>query len=240
MCGQLLLALLLGIASHTRLHVATVPTGLDVWVNESMRGPAPVTVEDIAPGLCSIRVASRHHWAIQPVDTVVHLRQGTNYLVLTAPGALQIICEGLAAMVEEDERIIGHTPLLISRAASRRHRFRVWTDGIVLHQWDWTPSPGAFATVSVFPPRLIAKSPRHGRIRGAAVAAAASAAMAVASAVLARHADDAFDDYAATANPDRGRTLFRRARRLDRWSSGLWTGFEIGAAAALVWWIVSP
>lgn len=240
MCGQLLSVLLLAAATHAQLDIATTPVGMEIWIDGSPFGPSPVTVHGLVPGLHSIRALSRHMWTVQPVDTIVSLQQGVNRLALTAQGALQIICEGVAATVAEDNRIIGHTPLLITRDHARKRRFRAQVDGTVLHQWEWTPIPGAFTTVSIAPPKATQATSQRRTRRGAAITAAAAAAMALTSAVLARHADGAFDDYSHTADPDRAATLFRRAQRLDRWASGLWNGFEIGASAALVWWIVSP
>jgi hypothetical protein len=108
-----------------------------------------------------------------------------------------------------------------------------------VHLWDWTPMPGSLTTVRLHHHPLRQTPARESGVRAAVLTCIAVMAMAASSAVLARRADDAYDEYRTTAHPDRMRTLFRRARRLDRWASGLWSGFEVGAAVGLAWWILA-
>jgi len=238
--GQLLCALLiLGIPSHARLRVASVPPSLEVWVDGVWRGRSPVWVDDLELGRHVIRIASRQLWTVQPLDTVVVLVPGVNRVTFSVPGAIQIVSESAGAIVMENGREIGHCPLLISRDTTRQRRLSVRVGAMTMHEWDWMPAPGALTRVHIHGRPLDADASQGRGLRRAAVLGAASAAMAVVSAVLAREADEIYEEYGTTANPDRLRTLFGRAQRFDRWASGLWVGFEVSAVTALIWWIAA-
>ena len=237
--GQLLLVLLLlGIPSHARLRVASVPPALDVWVDGVWRGISPVWTDELEVGHHAVRVGSRREWQVQPLDTVVVLCPGVTRMVFSMSGTLHIITEPSGATVIENGREIGHSPLFIARDGARQRRFSVRLGDTIFHQWEWIPTPGALTRVTIHRAPMEAMPSRGSIFWHPAALGVASAAMAVVSAVLARKADENYKRYEATADPGRLHTLFGRAQQLDRWASGLWTGFEISAASALIWWIV--
>lgn len=236
MFGQLLSALLaLGTPGDASLRVTTLPAGARVWVDGVRRGVSPMVVEGLAAGIHGIRVAVGPAWAVQPVDTLITLGPGLTRLRLVVPATLHIISEPAGAVVAEDAVEIGRCPIVLARTPLHAHRLTAHHGGRLLRRWEWLPSPGTVTVVNLYAPwstdRPVA---RRSRMPAAALGLA-SVAMAAGAVICTRQADEAFDQYRATANPGRARSLFRRAERLDRWSSGLWAGFEVSAIAALAW-----
>ncbi len=236
MRGQLLLLVaMLGSPPSSGLLVLTTPSGMDVWVDGTWRGQSPLVIEDLKPGVHRVRVGSRSVWSVQPLDTLVTLGQGITHLQLTLRATAHLTTEPHGATIEEGGVLIGHAPLVLSRPPGV-YRLLLRRGNAPPHLVEWAALPGTMSRIHA---RLLVPQgpPRRKPTTPLALSALACGAMAASSAVLAREADEAYRDYASTAHPDKISRHYRRARRLDRWASGLWIGFEIGALGTLVWWI---
>ncbi|HSF15199.1 MAG TPA: TonB family protein [Vicinamibacteria bacterium] len=110
--------------------VQTSPPGADVWIDGSLQGVSPLTVESLAAGEHSVRVAKDGYLPFEDRFELLAGSQGPLNFALQ-PARMSLFLESVptGASVKVDGRSIGQTPVEDAQLDPGQHEIEVENDG---------------------------------------------------------------------------------------------------------------
>ncbi|HXV65290.1 MAG TPA: TonB family protein [Vicinamibacteria bacterium] len=128
--------------------VQTSPPGADVWIDGSLKGVSPLTVESLAAGEHSVRVAKD---GFLPFEDRFELAAGSKEPLSFAlqPARMSLFMESVptGATVKVDGHSIGQTPIEDAQLEPGQHEIEVVNDGYA--SWDSVVVAQAGETVNL-------------------------------------------------------------------------------------------
>lgn len=234
--------------SRRSLIVRTDDVPRPVWVGEEFHGTTPSRIDSLPPEPVEVRVGDPSHrreWAI-PFTRQVQVAAGTvDSLIVPPLQRLRLRTEPVPALVEWEGRLLGHTPLIALVPAHGPQSVRFSGAAIETETRIYDGAGRRDSTWVVVLPRApeAARAQRPSRPSWFAqkeYLLPMGAVIAGIAGVWARQsADRAYDEYLETADRDRMREQYDRARNLDRVAVGFWIGAEALLAAAAWTWLRS-
>jgi hypothetical protein len=136
------------------LRVLSTPTGASIWVDGEEQGPAPITVEGLAPGTHIVEARAEGR---PPVSERVTIEVGRRETVMlevasaASTGSLRVTCAEAGATVVVDGRTIGAAPAEVGDLSPGQHHVVVRVAGRADWEQDVTVTAGQQAVVNATP-----------------------------------------------------------------------------------------
>ncbi len=234
-----------------RLSIETSSPGYEVFVNGVSVGRTPV--EDLTVGAGEVEVLIRTNesqsWAAPdwvkniPVaagDTLfIEAEIQRNYQIRSKPFGARVLANGFE---------LGTTPFVFSIPDTATRTLQIAKPGFTASEIVCSPETPSLRMVELRPindfreaqiARLqeSLRGKKAKRKRNAYLLAGVSFASALSAILLKQKADNLFDEYNATAEPNHADALFNRTKRFDRYAAASYGVFQISFGAGFYFFL---